>query len=202
MKKMITPIFLLAFVCTVTAQKQTTETVYDFTFSSKFKSPVQDAIGLDSMVRVVGILKSWSDHRFNVVAFQDIEVSNPLIPGISKLEEETDTLLFDLQTLLVYNLKEKTAYRYQKRSYSFEETKKDTVFLQKKDTSIILYKKMPTTSFPIATMGAFPYGVIRYANKTYSFQWKATKKSTLSLESIFDRCRLYPLSESAFNFLY
>jgi hypothetical protein len=193
--------FYLLFSLPVHSQHKntTTASLYHFRLTGKITSPLPGIV--DSTFSIYGKVRTEVDSRFCLLLFEDADIA-PVKGVPTSGNQDQDSILFDLQNKIAYNLNENFVFTFSTRTYEPVNKSGDTFEIRKADTLILLSKNQPGNIYPVPTLAGLPYAVIQYETSRYSFRLLSSGPGQTDLQKLYNRCRTIKTTKPAFRFMF
>ncbi len=194
---MKTYIFLALFFAVTNCFSQNETNTFESIYTLSIKGNI-DIAGLPPHIAINATLKVIRSSKYCILIIMESSLENQILSSIARSENDGDTLFFDVVNKKVYSFSKKKCYWYTENTIT--PNQKDTI--KNSDTVITLSNKLDKLISPTPTLKEMNYGITSYATKKFSFLYISSKQSTVSLITIFNRCKNFLYTNQKTEFAY
>ena len=143
---------------------------------------------------------AFSNGSLVLIAMEPFKVN---MPGTNGNDDELrDTLFYETEKKIVYNVNKREAFRYGEVTFNFKNLAADTIVSSRNDTSIIISKTIPFKVIALPRLARLPYGILEFKTETVTMKLIGYKKSGFNLEAIMKRVKSYKLTDTPFQWSF
>ena len=190
-------IFCLLFICFPCMSQKPEVFESHYSFNKVLKIPGLEFVkNLQASSEII----AFSNGSLVLIAMEPFKVN---MPGTNGNDDELrDTLFYETEKKIVYNVNKREAFRYGEVTFNFKNLAADTIVSSRNDTSIIISKTIPFKVIALPRLARLPYGILEFKTETVTMKLIGYKKSGFNLEAIMKRVKSYKLTDTPFQWSF